>query len=88
VTTWPWSRRPPRSGRLSIDPTKCDGVGICAHLAPRVVRVDRWGYPLISQEPLTGADLREATRAAAACPRRALAVERVPHGDGLRSRWT
>ena len=25
----------------------CDGVGVCAHLAPDLVELDRWGYPMI-----------------------------------------
>jgi ferredoxin len=61
--------------RLRVDPVVCDGVGICAHLAPRLVTVDSWGYPILTSEPLRGADRRSAELAVAGCPRRALFVE-------------
>ena len=64
------------SPRLRLDPAVCDGVGICAHLAPDLVAVDSWGYPIVTQEPLTHpADRRQAQAAVSACPRKALYVE-------------
>ena len=58
---------------LRIDPGVCDGVGICAHLAPDVVALDSWGYPVVPAAPLVRAgDRRQAEAAVAACPRRAL----------------
>jgi len=67
---------PSTSPRLRIDPGVCDGVGICAHLAPDLVAVDSWGYPIISQDPLTHpADRRQAQAAVSACPRKALYLE-------------
>lgn len=72
--------REARSGRpaaptLRIDPSVCDGVGICAHLAPDLVAVDSWGYPIVTSEPLSsGADRRQAEAAVAACPRKALRI--------------
>jgi ferredoxin len=61
--------------RLHVDPVACDGVGICAHLAADIVRVDTWGYPIVSSRPLEGRSERQARAAVAACPRRALFVE-------------
>ena len=59
--------------RLRIDPGVCDGVGICAHLAPDVIALDTWGYPVVPAEPLSrSGDRRQAQAAAAACPRKAL----------------
>jgi ferredoxin len=60
------------SERLRVDIVACDGVGICAHLAPDVVRVDSWGFPILPAEPLSGARHRQARAAATACPRKAL----------------
>jgi ferredoxin len=60
--------------RLRLDPVACDGVGICAHLAHQVVRVDSWGYPIVSAEPLHGRSERQARAAVAACPRKALFI--------------
>lgn len=58
--------------RLRVDPVACDGIGICAHLAADVVRVDTWGYPIVSAEPLSARRERQARAAVAACPRKAL----------------
>lgn len=58
---------------LRLDPAVCDGVGICAHLAPDLVTVDSWGYPIVTTEPLErGSQRRQAEAAARACPRKAL----------------
>ena len=60
---------------LRVDPSLCDGVGICAHLAPDLVALDSWGYPIVRGGPLgAGQERRRAEAAAAACPRRALRV--------------
>jgi len=62
--------------RLRIDPSVCDGVGICAHLAPDLITVDSWGYPIVSIEPLERrAFERQARAAVAACPRKALFLD-------------
>ncbi len=63
------------SARLRVDPVACDGVGICAHLAPDVVRLDSWGYPILPTEPLTEQARRQAARAINGCPRSALFVQ-------------
>lgn len=58
---------------LRIDPSVCDGIGICAHLAPDLVTVDSWGYPIVSPAPLTsGSARRQAQAAVRACPRKAM----------------
>ena len=66
------TRRPATSGtaRLVVDPIGCDGVGLCAHVAPDVVELDPWGYPVVPAGPV--ADQRQARRAVLACPKRAL----------------
>lgn len=61
--------------RLRVDPIACDGVGICAHLAPDVVRIDRWGYPAVPSAALDERAARQARAAVRACPHRALYVE-------------
>jgi len=58
--------------RLSVDPVACDGIGMCAHLAPDLIAVDSWGYPLLPDHPLDRRTRKQAERAVAACPRRAL----------------
>ena len=61
--------------RLIIDPTACDGIEMCAYLAPGLIALDTWGYPIIGGQLSRSADLRAARAAAAGCPRRALALE-------------
>lgn len=65
----------PDEVRLAIDPAACDGIGMCAHLAPRLVSVDSWGYPVLARHPLSRREARTAAAAAASCPRRALFLE-------------
>ncbi len=60
--------------RLVVNPVACDGVGLCAHLAPDEITLDSWGYPIV-RGPVSGAGLRAAQKAARACPKAALTVE-------------
>ncbi len=59
-------------GRLQIDPVACEGIGMCAHLAPALLHLDPWGYPVIPVGTVAGSDARAAVRAVRGCPRRAL----------------
>ena len=69
--------------RLMIDPTRCDGVGICAIKAPDLITLDAWGFPMIAESPLTEKTLVQAQRAVAACPKRALMIiEEPPAASG------
>ena len=61
--------------RLRLDPTACDGVGICAHLARELIRLDPWGYPVVAPLELAGRKARQARAAVQACPHRALYVD-------------
>lgn len=66
-------------GRLRVDLTACDGIGQCALVAPDLVTLDRWGYPVL-HAPLDaaaggGKEDDSARRAVRACPRRALWLE-------------
>jgi ferredoxin len=70
-----WSRKHRLGERLRIDPVACDGVGICSHLAPSIVSVDSWGYPILTKAALTRTDRRAAKRAVNGCPKRALFLD-------------
>jgi ferredoxin len=65
---------------LRVNPILCDGFGHCHELAPELVDVDEWGYPIIKSEPTAlgnvGA-LESARYAVRGCPRQALRIERV-----------
>jgi len=65
------------SHRLRVDPTRCDGHGLCAELFPERVVLDDWGYPIIAPTPFDEDLLPLARRAAAACPVLALRLEEV-----------
>ena len=62
----------PATTVLRIDSQACDGVGMCAHLAPTLIALDHWGYPIIPQQPLTHDQLDEARKAVKGCPKKAL----------------
>lgn len=66
---------PASPATLVVDPLRCKGIGMCAHLAPGVVALDAWGYPLLPTAPVSGRELAAARVAATGCPRRALLLE-------------
>ena len=61
--------------RLLVDPIACDGRGLCAEVLPELIRLDDWGFPMISDAGLTGRLQREATEAIRLCPKLALRLE-------------
>jgi ferredoxin len=56
---------------LQIDAASCDGVGICAVVAGDLIHLDQWGFPVIA-DTVDPKLLKQARRAARACPHRAL----------------
>ena len=71
------------SVRVSLDPVRCAGHGLCALLLDDRVELDRWGYPRVDPSPLPdGRDAARARRAARACPRQALLVNTDVDGGG------
>lgn len=70
--------------RLRVDPVACEGIGMCAHLASRLIGLDSWGYPVVPQRPLSRPDLRGARAAVAGCPRQALTLQRSAPGTDVR----
>jgi ferredoxin len=63
--------------QLRVNPILCDAYGHCAELLPERIRVDEWGYPIVSDEPVPDHLLVEARRAVTACPRLALQLQKV-----------
>jgi ferredoxin len=61
--------------RLRVDPVRCDGFGHCAELAPELVRLDEWGYPIVSDQAVPARLVEEADLAIRTCPRRALFLQ-------------
>jgi ferredoxin len=62
--------------RLVVDPSACDGHGICAQLFPEGIALDDWGFPLIRGE-VPDEHLVHARRAQSACPALALRLDRT-----------
>jgi ferredoxin len=75
--------------RLTVDPIACDGRGLCAELLPELVRLDDWGFPVITRADVPAGLRREAAAVARLCPRLALRLEPVPPAPPgpARSRW-
>ncbi|MBK9738426.1 MAG: ferredoxin [Actinobacteria bacterium] len=65
---------------LLLNPTLCDGRGMCHDAAPDLIELDEWGYPLLPghtlRADLTKGQLKAAEDATHACPVLALHIER------------
>lgn len=66
--------------RLAIDWTRCQGHGLCAHIVPELVRLDRQGFPVLLDMPVPAWLERQARQAVQMCP--ALALRLTPAGPG------
>jgi ferredoxin len=65
---------------LKVDPILCDGFAHCHELAPELVEIDEWGYPIIrtTSTPMSQQSLVKSARLAVrGCPRQALRIERT-----------
>jgi ferredoxin len=63
---------------LRVDPIACDGHGLCAELFPERISLDEWGFPIVDGEEISSKLERHAKRAVAACPMKALRLQRKP----------
>lgn len=80
-----------RELELAINWIACDGYGLCGDLAPDLIELDDWRYPIMPKGPLPSELLDEARRIVDCCPMKALALRdpddrrrRTP-GPGARS---
>ena len=69
-----------RQYELVVDRIRCDGRGLCAELLPELIRLDDWGYPIISSGPIPDHLMPLAERAVEDCPVLALTLRRVEQG--------
>ena len=65
----------PVSITLRVNPIACVGHGMCAELLPEIIRLDRWGYPILSSPAVPRPLADHARRAVQACPTLALLIE-------------
>ncbi|MDA8343624.1 MAG: ferredoxin [Actinomycetota bacterium] len=79
--------------RVSIDLTRCRGHGMCALLAPDDIGLDSWGFGRVDHAELAEPrQVRRVRRAAAACPRQAIAIREVSSAvsgtdESVRAPW-
>ena len=70
---------------LIVDPTACDGHGVCAEILPERIDRDPWGFPIIEQGKFAPAHFDHAVRAG---PSWGVEVQVVPgwaqHGRSTR----
>lgn len=71
--------------KVSVDFNLCQGHGRCYTLAPRVFEDDAAGYPVVTPEEISNAELKDdARRAAGACPEAAIRVREDHATAGIR----
>ncbi len=63
-----------RDTRLVVDRTRCQGHGLCAHLVPELVKLDRHGFPVFMDTGVPSWLLGEAQKAVEKCPALALRI--------------
>ena len=66
-----------RQVEMVVDRIKCDGRGLCAEILPELIRLDSWGYPIITPGPIPQQLIALAERAVDDCPTLALALRRA-----------
>jgi ferredoxin len=59
---------------IRVNPIACEAHGVCAELFPEWIRLDDWGYPIVSDRPIPEELMLHARRAVAACPKVALVL--------------
>ena len=60
-----------------MNPILCEAHGVCAELLPELVRLDDWGFPVITDADVPAGLRGEAAAVARLCPRLALRLEPV-----------
>ncbi len=60
---------------LRVNPIACDGRGLCAEIAPELITLDDWGFPIIRPGPIPPGLVPDAQAAVRICPVLALRLE-------------
>jgi ferredoxin len=58
--------------KLMLDPTRCQGYGLCQEVAAALIDLDEFGYAAVRSQDVQPADLPAARDAVARCPNAAL----------------
>jgi NADH:ubiquinone oxidoreductase subunit F (NADH-binding)/ferredoxin len=67
---------------LVVDWVRCEGHGLCAHLVPELIHLDRTGYPVILPIPVPPWLEKDAQQAVQMCPTLALRLDTDPKKRG------
>ncbi|MFV2111182.1 NADH-ubiquinone oxidoreductase-F iron-sulfur binding region domain-containing protein [Micromonospora sp. LOL_025] len=68
----------PNPQRLTLDWSRCDGHGLCAHVVPDFIRLDGNGYPAFPPTPVPTWLREGARKAVKVCPELALRLTPAP----------
>jgi ferredoxin len=62
--------------KLTVDPSRCEGTGMCVKLAPHLFRLDRIEGPAtVLVEGAEGESLEQAQEAETLCPTSAISLQ-------------
>ena len=60
--------------KLRVDMIECRAHGVCAEVAPELIALDEWGYPILADGAVPPTLAKHARRAVTLCPRLALTL--------------
>ncbi|HBX82608.1 MAG: ferredoxin [Propionibacteriaceae bacterium] len=63
--------------RLRVDWPNCEARGLCFELLPERIKLDEWGYPIITGD-IPKELLADAQEAVRACPKLAIRLVKAP----------
>jgi len=65
---------------LQVDWIACEAFGVCHDLAPDLVALDDWGYPILPPPSVLADRAADVQRVVDCCPARALRLVRLDRG--------
>ena len=65
-----------------VDWVRCEGHGLCAHLVPELIHLDKTGFPVILPIPVPPWLEKDARQAVEMCPALALRIAADPKKRG------
>ena len=68
--------------QLMVDWVRCEGHGLCAHLVPELIHLDKTGFPVILPIPVPPWLEKDAQQAVQMCPALALRLDSDPKKRG------
>jgi NADH:ubiquinone oxidoreductase subunit F (NADH-binding)/ferredoxin len=68
--------------QLMVDWVRCEGHGLCAHLVPELIHLDKTGYPVILPIPVPPWLEKDAQQAVQMCPALAIRLDTDPKKRG------